>query len=108
MVDAFIAANEEYKGFYELYGEDFENAFGFELEEVMDGYDPIYARPMSQAMANFATGQTRVFNHGAATATSFWTTEELPRLQDNDAVTNIYVMNDGATTLNGYSSDLKA
>ena len=60
MVDAFIAANEEYKGFYELYGEDFENAFGFELEEVMDGYDPIHARPMSQAMVNFATGESSI------------------------------------------------
>jgi hypothetical protein len=45
--------------------------FGFELEEVMDWYDPIHARPMSQAMVNLATGETRVFNYGAATATSF-------------------------------------
>jgi hypothetical protein len=68
MVDAYIQANNGYKWFYERYTQDFETEFGFELEEVMDGYDPIYARPMPQAMANFATGETRVFNHGAATA----------------------------------------
>jgi hypothetical protein len=26
----------------------------------MDGYDPIYARPMSQAMVNFATGESSI------------------------------------------------
>jgi hypothetical protein len=59
-------------------------------------------------MANFAMSETRVFNHGVATAASFWTTEELPRLQDNDALTNIYVISDGTSTLDGWSSDLKA
>jgi hypothetical protein len=63
---------------------------------------------LRQVSLSSPSGETRAFNHGAATATSFWWTEQLPKLRHNDAVTNIYIMKVGATTLDGCSSDLKS
>ncbi|CAF9925903.1 MAG: hypothetical protein HETSPECPRED_006202 [Heterodermia speciosa] len=105
MAKAFCDANDEggYKYFWYIFDDQFSQDFG--------GADPNadteIAKSCSQAMGEYAKGDTRVFNHAGASSTSFWLTIELPALQSNSDVTAIFTMKDSTTDPDDHDSDLK-
>ncbi|KAL9630505.1 MAG: hypothetical protein Q9164_006378 [Protoblastenia rupestris] len=105
MAKAFCDENSEdgYKYFYYIFDDAFSLAFG--------GADPSaatdIARACSQAMAEYAEGEVRVFNNAGAAVDSFWVTIERPGLLANENVDDILLMRDGATDPDQNDGDLK-
>ncbi|KAI1337540.1 hypothetical protein F5Y15DRAFT_147445 [Xylariaceae sp. FL0016] len=100
---AFADANGKVY-FGDLFGPDSQFAQDFGANSDAD-YE--VAQACSRAMANFAAGQTWVFNDDNAQSPSTWTDIEKPILMSRAEVTNIWSMEDASDEPDDADKDLK-